>query len=61
MKRIVKALYALLVGIIVFTGALYIFAGARERASWPQSRVQEAETPSAIRTEPFSDQKGSAL
>lgn len=37
MERIVKILFALAVGIIMFVGALMIYAGAREYAALPEA------------------------
>ena len=54
-KKLVKALYLLIVGLIVFTGALMIARGARlERESAHEGGA------AVIRTIPLEDHKGGA-
>lgn len=55
MKKWVKALYVLIVGLIVFTGALMIARGAGQRESSPPEKAQ------TIRTVPFDEEEGSAV
>lgn len=56
MKTIVKAIYMLIVAIIVFTGALLILQGLNENqgSDMAVAAVHRLETP-------FDDQEGSAI
>lgn len=61
MKRIVKSLYILLVAIIVFTGALLIFEGAKQQPQTPAKAAVSGTAEPSVRELPIDQEQGSAI